>query len=269
MTLPAGAAISAVRSVVAGLPAFIVGSSVAAARYRDISDLAYEDVDVFVASPAALVSTVEKLLVDGYTFNDRFERAWERWLRHGLPAFHTNSIKLTNQHTDIEVNIVYRTISGQPTTSLAQVIESFDFGLLSVGGWDCVSDTYRDMRSFLFPRGQSYGKDHEAMPLLPNKKSDWDRGFISQYNGLREIGRYIKYLDYGYDMSLVKPSLLKGYRIAAEYHLDKDSLERQKLGEIFLSFHDRLIIDDLDSLREASKTILFRDSLDDIMESLQ
>ena len=275
--LPALDAIERVQRPLHGLPVYIAGSSVAAALYSNISDQSYDDVDVFCSTPNALVSAVNQLRFHGWEFDPRFERVWVRWMKYGFKGWHTNSIKLEHPKTGIDVNVIYKMVDGHATTSLSQVIESFDFGLLSIGGWDMERDTYHDMRSYLFPPEEVDeflvdGQGHplaQALPMLPNRRNDWRNGFISQYQGLREIGRYVKYVDYGYDMSLIKDDLLTGYWAVADYLSDRDKPEKIQLGKIYEAIALHLSADNLDQLREVGKEVLFMDSLDAIMESLE
>ena len=268
--LPALDAIERVQRPLHGLPVYIAGSSVAAALYSNISDQSYDDVDVFCSTPNALVSAVNQLRFHGWEFDPRFERVWVRWMKYGFKGWHTNSIKLEHPKTGIDVNVIYKMVDGHATTSLSQVIESFDFGLLAVGGWDMERDTYHDMRSYLFPANiHQQDLAQGRLPMLPNRRNDWRNGFISQYQGLREIGRYVKYVDYGYDMSLVKDDLLTGYWAVADYLSDRDKPEKIQLGKIYEAIALHLSADNLDQLREVGKEVLFMDSLDAIMESLE
>jgi hypothetical protein len=256
--------IDEIRKQLRGEPVFLAGSLVAA----DVHGLAgaFSDVDLFCPTGNVLISTGQKLLGLGYKFDDRFDRVWHRWLRYGFKTWHTNSLRLTSP-AGIETNLVYKLTDGHATTSLAQVIESFDFGLLGAG-WDLESDTFRDMRPYLFP--QWTGLDPmAALPMMPNKADSWAGGFISQYNGLREIGRYAKYVGYGYDMSLVKNQLVQGYRMADLYLSNHFDTEKQQLGQIYSAIAAHMELDHVDELRLAAKTIDYKDGLDVIMEALE
>jgi len=241
------------------MPVFLAGSAVAAAAH----DLpTYGDIDAFVPSQQVLIATIQQLLNAGYTMDDRFTRVWHRWLRYGMKNWHTNSMKLRSR-SNLEVNIVYKLNDGHPTTSLAQVLESFDFGLLGVG-IDVEADTLRDLRPYLFP-----GMDHKGpLPLMPAKRDTWRTGFISQYNGLREAARYGKYHEYGYDMSAVKDDLVTGYRLASAYHAQQFDTDKQLLGEIYAAIADRIEDDEIDELITSYQQIDFNDELDRIMEAL-
>ena len=259
--MTASALLADVRSTLTGDPVFIAGSLVAAAAYG--KDNAYSDVDIFCPNELVLISTGQKLLDLGFKLDDRMSRTWARWLRYGFNKWHTNSLRLMSP-TGQEWNLVYKLVDGHPTTSGGQVVESFDFGLLSVVV-ECEHDVLRDMRPYLFP-----GMDPDgALPLMPNKRNNWRNGFISQYNGLRECGRYAKYHGYGYDLSLVKDDLVTGYFEASAYMASTFDAEKQQLGQIYEALALHIEADNLHELTEAYKTIDFKDSLDVIMEALE
>lgn len=241
-------------------PVFMAGSCVAA-QAHGLTE--FSDVDLFVPTSEVLMTTVQILLSAGATPDDRFDRVWHRWKRYGTKNWHTQSMRLTTIK-GTPVNVVFKMVDGHPTTSLAQVLESFDFGLLGMG-YDIESDTYKDMRPYLFP-----GLDIKAaLPLMPNKRDAWLNGFVSQYNGLREAGRYAKYHGYGYDMSAVRDDLVTGYRMAALYHLGSFKEDKQVLGQIYGVIADRMEAEEIDELTEAYKTLDFSDPLDQILESLE
>lgn len=249
-----------------GTPAFIAGSCVAADVYGHAT---FHDVDVFVPSQGVLFTTVQQLLDQGYYLDDRFARVWYRWQKYGLKGWHTNSMRMYSMN-HVETNIVYKLVDGHPTTSLAQVLESFDFGLLGVG-YNVETSSFHDLRPYLFPGyvRPSDPFDEPPLGLMPNKRSNWRNGFISQYNGLRQAARLSKYHGYGYDMSLVKDDLVTGYRAAALYHLDRFDADKQLLGQIYTVLADRIEADDLDELGQAYATLDFNDPLDEIMEKLE
>lgn len=253
--------IARMRTLLLGSPVFLTGSLVAEDVYG-LTD-AHEDIDLFAPTSHTLIATTQRLLDQGFTLDEKFSRVWARWLRYGMNGWHTNSIRLHSPQGE-EVNLIFKLIQKQPTSSLAQVLESFDFGLLATG-YDLEDGTFRDMRSYLFPGLDPNG----PLPLMPNKREAWVNGFISQYNGLRECGRYAKYFNYGYDMSLVKDDLIVGYNNAALYLLDRDKPEKQQLGQIYQVIASYIEFDETDKLLEASKEILYLDSLDQIMESLE
>lgn len=245
-----------------GTPAFIAGSCVAAEAHGHSS---FHDIDVFVPSQGVLFSTIQQLLDQGYYLDERFDRVWYRWLRYGLKGWHTNSMRLFSMD-NVETNVVYKLIDGHPTTSLAQVLESFDFGLLGVG-YDIEEEQYRDMRPYLFP-----GYDPQVggpLPLMPNKRGNWRNGFISRYNGLRQAARLAKYYSYGYDMSLVMDDLVQGYCMAAMYHADQFDEDKKLLGEIYMVLAEKIEAEELEELAEAYATLDFNDELDVIMDKLE
>lgn len=259
--MSASAIIADVRSLLAGEPVFLAGSLVAEETYG-LSN-AHHDVDLFCPTSQVLVATGQRLLCQGYTLDDRFKRVWARWLRYGFKTWHTNSLRLISPG-GVETNLVFKLQDGHPTTSLAQVLESFDFGLLGVG-YDLELDMRRDLRPYLFP-----GYDIDGpLPMMPAKRDSWRNGFISQYNGMREFGRYAKYHRYGYDMSLVKDDLVEGYWSAASYlagHFDEG---KQQLGKIYEAIAGHIEFDNIDELETAAKKIDYNDSLDAIMEALE
>lgn len=259
--MSASAKIADVRSLLRGKPVFLAGSLVAEETYGKSN--AHSDVDVFCPTAEQLVATGQFLLDQGYTLDSRFERVWARWLAYGFKKWHTNSLRI-HSPSGVETNLVYKLTDGHPSTSLGQVLESFDFGLLATG-YDLATDTYRDMRSYLFP-----GMDPDGpLPMMPNKRFNWRNGFISQYNGLRECGRYAKYHSYGYDMSLVKDDLVTGYFEAAMYMSTHFDPEKQQLGKIYDAIGNHIQLDNIDQLQLAFKTLDFKDSLDEIMEALE
>ena len=255
-------AISSVQQIVAGLPACIVGSSVAAEAYG--LPLGKEaDIDVFCFSPEAAVVTIQKLL-SVFEIAPRFDRVWRRWLKFGMPSWHTLSMKLTDPATGLMVNIVHKKIAKHPVSTLSAVLESFDFGLLAMG-YDLELGTFHDMRSYMFPTLDPNG----PLPLMHLRRDSWRNGFISEYQGLREMGRYAKYCSYGFDMSLVKDDLIEGYLNAASYLSDRDNPQKQMLSKIYYSAADKLEHDDIDALHQVSAMLPTLDSLDTLMDALE
>ena len=259
--MSASAVIADVRSLLAGEPAFLAGSLVAAETYG--LDDAYSDVDVFCPTSSSLMAIGSKLLGHGYTLDTKFERVWYRWLRYDFNKWHTNSLRLLSP-LGHETNLVYKMTDGHPTTSLSQVLESFDFGLLGVG-YNLELNKRMDLRPFLFE-----GFDIDGpLPMMPNKQGNWRAGFISRYNGLREMGRYAKYVQYGYDLTLVKDDLVTGYYAAAGYFTSCFEAEKQQLGQIYESIAMHITNDDVDEMVKAAKEIDYNDQLDVIMEALE
>lgn len=260
-TVKADDAIIEVLNNLEGTHGFLTGSAVAAQDHG--YDYAWSDIDVFMPSSQMLIASIQLLLGKGYVLDDRFSRVWERWLRYGFKQWHTNSMRLMSP-SGIETNLVYKTTEGHAATSLIEVIESFDFGLLCTG-YELRSGTYRDAQSFLFP-GTAKG---DPLPMMPNKRENWRNGFISQYNGLREFGRYAKYHVYGYDLSLVKDDMVEGYRAAGLYMSNHFDVEKQTMGRIYDRVADQIEDDAIDDLLAATKKIDYKDSLDAIMEALE
>lgn len=256
---PPDQAIAEATKLLRGTPVFIAGSCVAAEAHGFD---AFSDLDIFVPTEQMLISTVQHLLCEGYTIEDRFDRVWHRWLKYGLKGWRTNSMRLYSKQ-NVETNVVFKIADDHATTTLSQVLESFDFGLLAVG-YDLEQGMRRDLRPYLFPGMDITG----PLPLMPGRRDAWRNGFISQYQGLREAARYAKYHDYGYDMSAVKDDLVTGYQMVASYHLSKEDEDKQLLGQIYTTLGDRIEHDEIDELLTSYKTLDFRDSLDEIMEAL-
>ena len=261
--ISASQAIDEVSAVLAGLPAFIAGSSAAAAQPHAPSDRSYSDIDVFFASESGIIAGASQLIAAGFVIEPRHARVWHRWLKMGLGKWHTHSLKLTKG--PIDANLVFKIVDGHPTTSASQVIESFDFGLLA-HAFDLELMDWRDLRSYLFPRITDL---NGPLPLLPLREASWRQGFISQYQGLREVGRYIRYIDYGWDLSAVKPDLITGYWNAGEYWTNKGDPDKVILGKIYETIAMDIEGDDFANLRAVSTEILFMDDLDKIMEALE
>lgn len=259
--MSAAAKIADVIALLQGSPLYLTGSLVAEQAYGKSN--AHSDVDLFCPTQYQLIASTQHLIDNGYTFDDRFKRVWARWLKYGMKNWHTNSMRLMSP-AGVETNLIYKLADGHPTTSLGQVIESFDFGLLGMG-YDLEDGQYRDMRGYLFP-----GLDPEGpLPLMPNKRDSWRNGFISQYNGLRESGRYVKYLEYGYDLSAVKDDLLTGYWSVASYLSTTFDDDKQLLGKIYERIAEHIEQDNVDELKLANKEIDYNDPLDVIMEALE
>ena len=263
--MKASAAIAQVSAPLLGMPVFIAGSAVAEETYG-ITD-AHDDIDLFTPSEQALFIVVQRLLDNGYNLVERHDRVWERWQQYGFKHWHTNSLRLLAPGTpgnQIKVNVVYKLVDKHPTTSVSQVVESFDFGLLA-SGYDLKTGTKHDFRAGLFP-----GLDPDGpLPLMPNKRANWRGGFISQYNGLREALRYAKYLNYGYDLSLVKTDLVEGWYNAASYLTQRDDPDKQLLGRIYESLAGKVEADDIDAITAVGGELLHMDELDAIMDALE
>lgn len=261
--IPAKDAVEKVLKTVAGLPGFLTGSSATAVATG--RDHAYTDVDLFVPNQGAYFTMVQHLLNNGYAIEGpRFERMWQRHLTMGFNAWHTNSMKLNDMLTGTEVNVIYKRVDNHETTQLSQVIESFDFGVLGVG-YETDTGTFRDMRSYLFPGA----KDLEVLPLMKYREETVGQGYMSQHIMMRTPGRYARYVGYGYDLSLVKPSLIRGLGIYADYKSDRTKPEEKILGEIAQALETYVRLDMFDQLTQFEKDLPKADGLDDIMASLE
>lgn len=258
----ASAAVAQVLNDTAGLPAFLAGSSAAAVQSGN--EHAYTDVDIFVPKPGVYFALVTRLQERGWKIEgDRFSRMYERHLAMGFNGWHTNSMKLLNSD-DTEVNVIYKKVDGHETTMLSQVIESFDFGLLGVG-YETETSTFRDMRSYLFPGYDING----PLPMMEYRQETVGRGLMSQHIMLRTAGRYARYARYGYDMSLIKPLLVKGYYAYSTYKTNRTKPEDATLADIALGLAQYIELDQLDALETFEKTLPMTDGLDDIFARME
>ena len=263
--ISAGPAVSKVLDEVAGLPAFIAGSSVSAMVHD--KPQAYTDIDLFVPNPGTYFATVQRLLAEGYELeSEKFEKMWNRHLRYGFNNWHTNSMKLMDRVADLEVNVIYKRVDGHETTQLSQVLESFDFGLLAVG-FDAATRRFHDMRTYFFGAGANAGG---PLPLLPYRQDTVGLGYMSQHIMLRTPGRYARYAHtYGYDLSLVKPTLVQGYAAYAAYKLNRTKDEDIQLGQIAQALGAHIERDEFDELLGFEKGLPTADGLDMIFASLE
>jgi len=250
-----------------GAHACIAGSAVAAQEYGLVHS--YDDIDVFAYGNSSLISIANTLLERGFRFaSDNEAMKWDRWLAWDLNiGWRTNSVKLVGQvertTEDYEVNIVYKTFEKQPVKRLSLVLESFDFGHLATG-YELRTGQWRDMRPFFFPGASNY----ISLPLLPDRQERWENGLITQYTGIRQAGRAVKYLGYGYDLSQVMPALITGYRIAAAHHADHFDPEKVTLGAIYDRLADHLEDGEFDKVKEADALLPQWRDVDAILERL-
>lgn len=259
--------IDEMRKHLAGYPLYMAGSLLTSYTYDKPGT--FSDVDVWAPTPEAVVAAGMRLIDNDYTLDERFARVWSRWIKMGINSFHTNSLRLFDPY-GVEVNLIFKRTEGHAVTSLAQVLESFDFGFLATG-WDLETDRYMDMRPYLFDTHTVTSQLINAMPLpmMPNKRGNWRAGFISQYNGMREVGRYVKYVGYGYDMSLIKDDLATGYEQASLYFESHPDSEKQQLGLIYATIGAHIRADHIDELTQFAKEIEYSDALDVIMQKLE
>lgn len=263
--LPADAAVEQVLDDTEGLPLFLCGSSVAAVM--NLRPQAYTDVDLFTPNQGMYFAAVQHLLDSGYVIaDDRFTKMWNRHRLYGFNAWHTNSMKLVHSLNGLEVNVIYKRVDGHETTRLSQVLESFDFGLLGVG-FETQTRRFHDMRTYFFGPGADDGR---PLPMLPYRQDTVGQGFMSQHIMLRTPGRYARYAHtYGYDLSLVKPTLVDGYLSYARYKSDRSKPEDKILGDIASALARHIEDDEFAEMIQFEKTLPTADGLDDIMASLE
>ena len=255
------------RSALHGAHACIAGSAVAAETYS--LPYSYDDIDVFAYGNSSLISIANSLLERGFEFASENEAMkWDRWLAWDLNiGWRTNSVKLVGRidpNTEpYEVNVVYKTFEKQPVKRLSLVLESFDFGLLATG-YELRTGEWRDMRPFFFPGASTFKK----LGLLPDRHDRWVNGLITQYTGIRQAGRAVKYQEYGHDMDVVFPVLITGYRIAAHHHADHFDPEKVTLGEIYNRLADHLEDGEWDKIKDADAMLPQWRDVDAILERL-
>lgn len=265
LTLPARVAVDKVLDDTEGLLAFLAGSAPAAVVHD--KPHAYSDVDLFVPNPGMYFAVVQRLLDIGYNIeSERFAKMWRRHKQYGFNNWHTNSMKLMDERLQLEVNVIYKRVDGHETTRLSQVLESFDFGLLGVG-YETETGRFHDMRTYFFGPGADDGR---PLPMLPYRQDSVGAGFMSQHIMLRTPGRYARYAKtYGYDLSLVKPTLIEGYDNYASYKRDRTKEEDKVLGQIATALARHIEFDEFDELVQFEKGLPAADGLDDIMASLE
>lgn len=249
-----------------GLPAYLAGSSVAAQFWHKPMG---NDLDVFVHIPRgdtyALGQCVARAEAHGFRFEDRMSKVNARWLTAGTPHWQTNSLKLVNAD-GLELNLIGKTINGSPVTSLSDVLESFDFGLLAVG-WETRKGIFRDMRSYQFGH---LGIDLDGpLPMMLDRLDEMKQGLFSKYVGFREPGRVARYAHtYGYDLSLVIDALIQGYRANALYQSGRGSNDGDMLANIYNLTADQIEDGEWQKILDAEKAIIYLDELDQIYEAM-
>lgn len=265
--ITAAQAVDTVLTVMHGLRGYLTGSAAAAAD-KDHAGIggfqfAYHDVDVFFGTEQEWVRSIQFLLDRGFQFGDRGEMLWNRILHYGTHGWHTNSMKLLSPG-GIELNLIFKKVGGNTTTSLSAVLESFDFGLLSLG-WETETGIFRDARSYQFDDLDPHG----PLPLLPWRRESIRQGHFREHQGMRTFGRAARYFhEYGYDGSMVLPDLIEGYQNAATYMLDRIEPEKKQLGNIYQSVATYLEFQEWDLLIKASEALPSSNDLDVIYEIL-
>jgi hypothetical protein len=272
MRIPAQSAVAQVLDDTAGLLGFLAGSSAAAVWYDKPE--AYSDVDVFVPNPLMYAAFAERLLNRGWELDERNEKMLRRHLEIGFKNWHTNSLKLTKSLSlsaavePVEINVIYKQVDGHPTTKLSQVLESFDFGLLSMG-YDTKDGAFKDMRGYMFPDIGTIGPT-TPLPLIDYRKTAFEKGLMSEHIMQRTPGRYARYAyAYEYDLSLVKPVLVQGYFQYASYKANRTKPEDLLLGELAAALAEYIRDDKFVELLEFQRTLPTMDGLDAILASLE
>jgi hypothetical protein len=250
-----------------GLRCYLTGSAASAAdkEIRGIHgfEKSWHDVDLFVGSENEWVRSIQYLVDHGYEFADRMEMLWNRVLHFGTKGWHTNSMRLTSPE-GIEVNIIFKKVGKNTTESLSAVLETFDFGLLSLG-WETETGTFRDARSYQFP-----GLDIDGpLPLLPWRREQIKLGHFREHQGLRTFGRVERYFnEYGYDGELVVPDIVEGYTAAAGFYLNRSKPEHLVLGQIYERIAMHIDAREWDKVREASDLLPKMDAIDELFDLL-
>ena len=238
MTSTARQQVDEIRSLLAGRPGYLVGSSVAGAIY----DRDFSDVDVFVPSVAALSSITQFLLSSHAVLDAQEERKWSRWNDYGLGDWSTNSIKIETL-SGIEVNVVYKVVNKTPLTTLHGVLGSFDFGYVAMG-YDLKDNTFHDGREFWFGKGC----DFNHLGMLPDRARQWRNASLSRYTGVRQGERFAKFARRGYDMKPSIDALVTGYRCTAAHYQTKDDPEYQVYAPLYLELANLIEAYDIDAL---------------------
>lgn len=248
-----------------GLIAFLTGSAVAAIEYD--KQHSYHDVDLFVPNQGMYFALVQRLLDLNYEpGSERFALTWDRHKRYGFKSWHTNSMRLVDPVSGLEVNVIYKRVDGHETTRLSQVLESFDFGLLGVG-YETETGRRHDMRTYFFGPGADDGR---PLPMLPYRQESTSKGFMSQHVMLRTAGRYARYAHtYGYDLSLVKPTLVQGYQNYSLYKSDRSKDDDLVLGQIAAALAGHIQRDEFEALLQFEKDLPLADGVDSILASLE
>ena len=118
--------------------------------------------------------------------------------------------------------------------------------------------------------GTLYIDDGRPLPMLPYRTDTVGKGYMSKHIMLRTPGRYARYAyTYGYDLSLVKPTLVDGYAAYADYKLDRTQDDDIMLGNIAIALATNIENDEFDTLLAFEKSIPMADGLDDIMNALE
>ena len=261
-------------TVFEGAPAVLVGSSVAIAAYGLTGT--GNDLDIFVSNEFAFGSLTAKAVSYGFVMaDDRDAKMVRRWQRNGIGSFHTNTTHLTSPE-GVDVNITFKKAHGRALSTVSDVVESFDFGHLAMG-FDLELGTFHDYREVLFTdylrkQGKTFG-DLTALPFLPHKEEAWQQGLISHYSAIRQFARYVKHYDYGFHLTEVTETMVKGYNIAADYWGGRDGSDSQKeeyrlKAGIYRLIANKMKAHDIVDMRASVAHIDFTDPLDAVYDSL-
>lgn len=249
-------AVTKTQALFDGRPGILAGSSIAAVA-NGLEDIDVHDVDIFCPSQMALAANIEYALSLGFRLEEKDARMWARWMHQGAGSFHVHSMNM--QHDDgLRVNFVYKTLPSdaghRPVTNASGVVESFDFGFLAVA-YDLADATWHDFRKALFPNvkeGQPYG-------LTPYRRRDYMEGFFSPWLILRVAGRYLKYLERGFDMRTISQQLIEGYRKASLLYLQDPSEESKLRARVCVSIASAIELNDLGVLKIISDSETIKD----------
>ncbi len=243
-----------------GQAASIVGSLVSAELYNIDT---FSDVDVFFDSSTALHYGIAHAQAAGYELDSFSKRKMTMTHRWGGKRFHVETYRLTNA-ANVELNLTYKMMGGEPVRGLAAVLLTFDFGFL-LAGYDCLADTFED--SFLDLRQGFFPKEYATngpYPMAPDKRRVWERAEFGQNNAIRQAQRTAKYALRGYDMSAVVPSLVTGYALAAQDQLARETPKGEALADVYLAIKERLEDEEWTEILEACEQLGFNSPVEEM-----
>lgn len=256
MTLTASQAVDHLLQLAGGRPGtFLAGSLIGGLMY----DKPYTDADIFCASPVAASAGVQLMLDNGGVLDEKAARTWDNWQQGGMDGWHTNSITVELLN-GLEVNLIYKTIGNHPLDTIEKVLGSFDFGYVAAG-YDLELRTFHDGREFWFGKGV----DLNRLGMLPQRRKMWLKAKVGRYTGVRQAQRFAKFGLRGYDMSLVAPVLVQGYRTTAAHYLTKDDPEYAQYAPLYLAFAQLIELEDLQGIEDAFKVMQPHDPVASMM----
>lgn len=236
-----------------GQAATICGSLVAKDEYG-IDE--FTDVDVFFDSSTALHFGLAHAKANGFSLDDWSQRKLTFNHRWGGKRFHVETYRLTDSN-GVELNLTHKLLGGNSVRGTASTLLSFDFGLLLVG-YDCLADSIEDARLDL--RGGFFPEQHAVggpYPMVPDKARAWVRGEFGQNSAIRQAERTAKYAMRGYDLSLVVPDLVLGYRKAALDQENRGTPNGSALSGIYLKLADLLEDEEWQEIRDGCLALGF------------